>query len=66
MKPAYRDESLKGASKQAAGEVERELIVTTLRTCHWNKAKTARQLGVDYKTLYNKIKSYHIAWGQGS
>ncbi len=53
-------ETLKTISKQAAKEAERELIVKTLQSCHWNKAKAARRLGVDYKTLYNKIKTYRI------
>ncbi len=58
--PASRNETLKTTAKQAAKEAERELIVKTLQHCHWNKAKTARRLGVDYKTLYNKIKNYRI------
>jgi len=61
-KPASRRETLKSTSKQAVMEAERELIVTTLQICRWNKAKAARQLGVDYKTLYNKIKTYRITW----
>jgi DNA-binding NtrC family response regulator len=46
--------------KQVAKKAERDLIVDTLASCHWNKAQAARQLGVDYKTLYNKIKAYRI------
>ena len=46
--------------KEAAKEAERELIVKTLWDCRWNKARAARQLGVDYKTLYNKMKSYGV------
>jgi DNA-binding NtrC family response regulator len=57
---ASRNETLKTTSRQAAKEAERELIVKTLHICHWNKAKAARRLGVDYKTLYNKIKTYRI------
>jgi transcriptional regulator with GAF, ATPase, and Fis domain len=57
---ASRTEALKTISKQAAQAVERQLIVKTLLSCHWNKAKAARQLGIDYKTLHNKIKAYGI------
>ncbi len=63
---ASRNETLKTTSKQAAKEAERELIVKTLQGCRWNKAKAARRLGVDYKTLYNKIKTYRITWEHGS
>jgi len=57
---ASRTEALKATSKQAAKEAERDLIIKTLLSCHWNKAKAARRLGIDYKTLYNKIKAYGI------
>ncbi len=59
--PAFRTGGAKTTSmKQVAKKAERDLIVETLGYCHWNKAKAARQLGVDYKTLYNKIKAYRI------
>ncbi|MBI3296255.1 MAG: sigma-54-dependent Fis family transcriptional regulator [Deltaproteobacteria bacterium] len=57
---ASRTEALKATSKQAAKEAERDLIIKTLLSCHWNKAKAARRLGIDYKTLYNKMKAYGI------
>ncbi len=64
--PASETEALKTSSRQAAKEAERKLIVKTLLSCHWNKAQAARRLGVDYKTLYNKIKIYQITREQGA
>jgi DNA-binding NtrC family response regulator len=41
-------------------DAERELIVRTLEQTGNNKAEAARQLGVDVKTIYNKLKAYNI------
>ena len=41
-----------------AAEVERELILKTLEKTGQNKAEAARQLGLDVKTIRNKLKSY--------
>jgi transcriptional regulator with PAS, ATPase and Fis domain len=41
-------------------DAERELIIKTLERCGGNKAEAARQLGVDVKTIYNKLRSYNI------
>jgi len=41
-------------------DAERELIVKTLERAGYNKAEAARQLGVDVKTIYNKLRSYNI------
>jgi DNA-binding NtrC family response regulator len=43
-----------------AAEVEKELILRTLRSTGNNKAEAARQLGLDVKTIRNKLKSYGI------
>ena len=39
---------------------EKERILQALQTAHHNKARAARLLGIDRKTLYNKIKLYDI------
>ena len=43
-----------------AAETERELILKTLEQTRNNKAETARRLGLDVKTIRNKLKSYGI------
>jgi DNA-binding NtrC family response regulator len=44
-----------------AAEAERELILRTLERTGHNKAEAARQLGLDVKTIRNKLKTYEIA-----
>lgn len=39
---------------------ERTKIVSALQKCSGNKSKTAAMLGIDRKTLYNKLKLYQI------
>jgi DNA-binding NtrC family response regulator len=43
-----------------AAEVERELILKTLEKTGHNKAEAARQLGLDVKTIRNKLRVYKI------
>ena len=43
-----------------AAEAERELILKTLEKTGQNKAEAARQLGLDVKTIRNKLKAYKI------
>jgi PAS domain S-box-containing protein len=40
--------------------LEKRVIFQTLKKCLWNRSQTAAALGVDRKTLYNKIKAYHL------
>lgn len=48
--------SLKDAARSAAQQVERDLIVESLRRMRWNRKETAKLLGVSYKTLLAKIR----------
>ena len=41
-------------------DVERKHIAAMLKQQHWNITRSARSLGIDRMTLYNKIKRYHI------
>ena len=41
-----------------AAETEKELILRTLRQTGNNKAEAARLLGLDVKTIRNKLKTY--------
>jgi two-component system nitrogen regulation response regulator GlnG len=42
------------------GRLERQVIAQTLRRTGGNKARAARLLQVDYKTLHSKVKEYGI------
>ncbi len=50
---SHADPGLRGVAHQA----EREAILTALERNGFNKSKTAEQLNIDRKTLYNKIKA---------
>lgn len=50
--------------KEAAAFAERKLILQTLKQTGYNKSLTAKTLGVDRKTLYNKISEYAIDLNQ--
>ena len=39
---------------------EYELIVSTLEKVRYNKSRAAALLGIDRKTLYNKMRQYGI------
>ena len=44
----------------ALDDVERRHVLKVLQHCAGNRARAAKILGVDPKTLYNKLKSYHL------
>jgi len=59
--PAAKSEKLVFAvGSTTVAEAERELIIKTLEKAGNNKAEAARQLGVDVKTIYNKLRQYNI------
>jgi DNA-binding NtrC family response regulator len=41
-------------------EVERHHILRTLERHRWNKKRVAGILGIDTKTLYNKLRRYGV------
>jgi two-component system, NtrC family, response regulator AtoC len=49
-----------GDSSDSLRDMERRHIATALRQHDWNITRTARALGIDRVTLYNKIKRYAI------
>jgi two-component system response regulator AtoC len=55
--PPVGDAALRDVLKK----VEREHIVATLEKTAWNRTEAAKILGIDYKTLYNKMKEHGIA-----
>jgi DNA-binding NtrC family response regulator len=46
------------SERVTAAEAERQLILRTLERTGQNKAEAARQLGLDVKTIRNKLKAY--------
>ncbi|MDR5658609.1 sigma 54-interacting transcriptional regulator [Serpentinicella sp. ANB-PHB4] len=49
-----------GSLKETLYNVEKNIILDTLKSCKYNKAKTANKLGIPRMTLYRKLKSYGI------
>ena len=47
-------------SERTLKDVERDTLITTLRSHHYNRALTARELGIHKTTLYRKIREYGI------
>jgi len=47
-----------------AQEAERILFLETLEQCGNNKSQAARRLGVDVKTIRNKLRTYGVTLGR--
>jgi two-component system response regulator AtoC len=58
---ATRSAKLPDVARAAALSAEREAICLALDKFRWNRRKAARQLGVSYKTLLNKMKACGIS-----
>ena len=58
--------SLKEIVHDAVVKAERRVLVQVLNQTRGNKAKAARLLKVDYKTVHGKIKSYGIIFAGGT
>jgi two-component system nitrogen regulation response regulator GlnG len=61
----WKDMSLKQIVRCGTQSIEREVIAQVLKHTGGNKAKAARILQIDYKTIHNKVKEYGIQTGGG-
>ena len=52
--------SLRNTRRGPLADLEAEHIVRTLTRHRWNISESARVLGIDRTTLYNKMKKYDI------
>ncbi len=60
--PGFRvtEAPLKDQVRRHISEIEKQVLLETLRITGWNKAKASRLLRVTYKTLLKKIQDYKL------
>ena len=56
---------LKTIVKEATIDAERKLLDQVIKYTKGNKAKAARMLDVDYKTIHTKLKKFGIVYRRG-
>jgi DNA-binding NtrC family response regulator len=54
------DSPLKEQVRRHISEIERQVLIDTLRKTGWNKARASRMLKVTYKTILKKIQEYNL------
>jgi transcriptional regulator of acetoin/glycerol metabolism len=59
--PIFRPEYRLPPANKSLQEMERAHLLTVLKENEWNILKSARILGIDRSTLYNKIRRHHIS-----
>ncbi len=52
--------ALKDHMRKHTAQIERQILLETLKRTGWNKAKAARLLQIDYKTMQTKVKEYKL------
>ena len=60
-KVLWKDLPLKDIVRRSTTAVEREVLTQVLRSTGGNKAKAARLLHIDYKTIFTKVKQLGIS-----
>jgi DNA-binding NtrC family response regulator len=63
FRAAWKEVPLKELVRQGTEALEREVIREVLKHTGGNKARAARILKVDYKTIFSKVKHYGIQSG---
>ena len=58
LKPLFHESSEEGCLSLPLAEVEKRHILRVLAANNGNKTRAAKVLGIDTKTLYNKLKAY--------
>ncbi len=56
----WQEMSLKEIVRLSVDSVEREILIQALKFTRGNKAKAARLLHIDYKTIHTKVKQFGI------